>query len=226
MIRSVPDLIDAISADRSKWPERATLWLRGESKEDPSLCPKVAGLTAEQENYLVQTFRRKAGGLANTPIRGETDKWLLLAQHYGVPTRLLDWTEGALLGLFFAINQGNAAPRLFMLNPHRLNELAMPGYTSDLLNYPLSWGEDKPGYWNIALAWQERREPKASDLPMAMPTTYQDQRMIAQRSCFTAENCIRCATSWKAKESTLASACRSTRLIQRRRRACCVNFPC
>lgn len=185
MIRSVTDLIAAIAADRSKWPEGATLWFRGESEKGPSLCPKVAALTAEQENYLVQTFRRKAGGLANTPIRGETDKWLLLAQHYGTPTRLLDWSEGALVGLFFAINQENPDPRLFMLNAHRLNELAVPGYSSDYLNFPLSWGVDKIGYWNIALAWQERQESRASDLPMAMPTTYQDQRMIAQRSCFT-----------------------------------------
>ena len=167
-----------MNIDRKAWPPETPLWFRGESKEGSSLRPKIAGFTAEQENYFLQTFRRKSGGLANTPLRGETDKWLFLAQHYGIPTRLLDWSEGALLGLFFAINQRNSEPRLFMLNPHRLNELALPGYVADFLNYPLSWGKDKPGYWNIALAWEQRNVANASDIPIAIPAIYQDQRMI------------------------------------------------
>ncbi len=184
MIKSVYQFISAIQGDLPKWEKCRKPWFRGESSDEPPLCPKIAKFNAEQKNHLVQSFRRKAGGLSNTPIRGETDKWLFLAQHYGIPTRLLDWTEGALLGLYFAVNSKGPHPRVYMLNPHRLNELSMD-YSSDYLNFPLSWGEGKEGYQNIALAWLHRKVEAAYDLPVAMPATYQDDRMIAQRSCFT-----------------------------------------
>ena len=181
MIGSIRKFIKSIKADLKKWSPNLRPWFRGESGNDPPLCPRIAKFGASQENHLVQSFRRKAGGLANTPIRGETDKWLFLAQHFGIPTRLLDWTEGALLALFFAINRRESSPRVYMLSPHRLNELA--GIKWDYPNFPLSW--IKGGYRNIALAWEERKTKDAYDLPIAMPATYQVDRMIAQRSCFT-----------------------------------------
>lgn len=53
----------------------------------------------------------------------------------------------------------------------------------DNLNFPLTWVDC--GRENIALAWEERELTRGLDLPIAVPATYQDHRMIAQRSCFT-----------------------------------------
>lgn len=53
----------------------------------------------------------------------------------------------------------------------------------DNLNFPLTWVDC--GRENIALAWEERKLTRGLDLPIAVPATYQDHRMIAQRSCFT-----------------------------------------
>ena len=105
------------------------MWFRGESHkpdgDKPSLRPKVFSFDEEQENYLLQNFRRKAGGMVDTPPFERTDLWLFLAQHHNVPTRLLDWSEGALSALFFAINDLDAPePVVYMLNPKVLKDLA------------------------------------------------------------------------------------------------------
>ena len=192
MIKSITELIANIKTDLATWDACAKPWFRGESGNKPPLCPEIAQHTAQEENYLSQSFRRQAGGLANVPLREYTDMWLFLAQHYGLPTRLLDWTEGALHALYFVINRGAPNPRIYMLNPHKLNELA--GSKTYFPNYPLSW--NKGGGLYIALAWQNRVLDKKQldeaeriglnlNIPLAFPATYQDQRMIAQRSCFT-----------------------------------------
>jgi len=209
-IVSVQQLIDRIQSDLSDWDSKTKPWFRGESREvppRPSLCPKISDYEFWEENYLLQSFRRQAGGLSDVPPRDETDLWLFLAQHYGVPTRLLDWTESALHALYFAINQGNPDPRVYMLNPRKLNEVAgAPTYD---FNYPLSFHGIGAIY--VQLAWTNRnlgavvvtadffyrtcdlREvenrqkaiEKRLEVPIAFPATYQDRRMNAQRSSFT-----------------------------------------
>lgn len=56
----------------------------------------------DAEKALFEQFKREA--LPFLPTRPENDwEWLALAQHHGVPTRLLDWSESPLVSLFFAV---------------------------------------------------------------------------------------------------------------------------
>lgn len=119
------------------------------------------------------------------PERDEIDKWLFLARHVGLPTRLLDWREGALIGLYFALHEAGAGatPIVWMLNPLELNLLTV----SDAVpNAPtITWGgsQHNVGSLNIKAAWSLGEG--ATDLPVAVTPPNIYPRMTAQQSCFT-----------------------------------------
>ena len=87
---------------------RQSNWIfRGVADADNhQLCPKV-GRDPEvyretAERVIFANFKRRAPQFVN--VRGMTEWDLLaLAQHHGLPTRLLDWTTNPLVAAYFAV---------------------------------------------------------------------------------------------------------------------------
>lgn len=196
LINSLENYIGHIREHVTQWGEGAIPWFRGEPEVDTPLLPKVFRYTAggrlHNENQLLQMFRMKSPSFSQgvTPPRGDTDQWLFLAQHVGLPTRLLDWTESALLGLYFALRQTN--PVVWMLDPFRLNQLSitpkLEEHDSLARSYPLTWFDPRGpvkniGVENIKGAWEINYG--GLELPVAVHPTYIHPRMSAQRSVFT-----------------------------------------
>jgi len=79
---------------------------RGQSEDWP-LKPKIGRGTLKddflaQEQNLLEEFRLRSRPHLVTPERNPWDL-LAIAQHHGMSTRLLDWSQNALAALWFAV---------------------------------------------------------------------------------------------------------------------------
>ena len=199
MISTVIEYISRVKEISIDWEKlakrpREILWFRGEPNVATGLVPKLfrkkQNGTFYEENKLLQMFRMRAATFTNyqVPDRGGKyiDQWLFLAQHVGIPTRLLDWSESSLVALYFAIQQD--CPVVWVLDPMKLNQLSLQ-QKDEPIDFPLTWIENKYnkniGHENIKLAWANGKDSVGLELPVAVHPSYIHPRMSAQRSVFT-----------------------------------------
>ena len=132
---------------------------------------------------MLNRFRQYAN-LLLAHVPSTSFEWMFLMQHYGVPTRLLDWSESPLVALYFVVYDRNARlmskdGTLWVLFPLDLNrnstevtaEVYIPSFEDEWLN-------------NYSVE-QYSKGKDTGILPLAAIATRNNPRIQAQLGVFT-----------------------------------------
>jgi FRG domain len=210
--KSVGAFLDAVEEIRSYWrPEdKEELWFRGEKRfRDTRLCPqlyrpgegralKPIPELLDIETDLFSHFRRCGAQLCDVHPEDDYD-WYFIMQHYGAPTRILDWSDGALNGLHFALRNTELAPKedalVYVLQPYLLLDYikAQPDYDIAKDKWKVVC-EEKTSSEFYEDEWDQVYLPDEDDLwrdkaplpqvPLLWDTAHIMRRFGAQRSRF------------------------------------------
>jgi hypothetical protein len=163
-----------------------TIWFRGHANHRWHLEPALARLgKLNHEMQLIKRFKQNAFQFLGRVPKDEWE-WIFLMQHYRVPTRLLDWTESPLIGLYFAVSDKprkrvETAAALWCLYPQKLNEIS--GLALDPPGDIPAFGDEME--LNDYLPTSVHAQQATSKNPLAIIAPRQFERIYAQQGVFT-----------------------------------------
>ena len=214
IVTSAADLLLTVKKFREEWkvPRRKELWFRAEDDKhkattlQPKLFRPAENKPMKSVKRLLQIedechgeFWRCADQLCDSKLDGEAEwDWYFLSQHHGVPTRLLDWSDGALIALHFIVHRKiqpvKTGGTIYVLDPYWLM-----GHVKQAASYDAAkknWSKYRKRRKGESLSqddWDDtylptnasgRKELPLPDAPLVWDSPHVSRRIAAQRSRF------------------------------------------
>ena len=184
-VTNIGELIQMIE----KLPQRE-IWYRGHSDCSWALIPSVQRKEYQnKEQYLANDFYMKASvTLRDKPDFRSYSDWLTIMRHYGLPTRLLDWSRSPLIASYFAVSDWDKYMErdgcIWILYPEELN--AREGFREYLYSI-----DSHTAVQMIKPAFKKEYVPQNKNVIDKILACYpieHDLRVYVQQSAFTLHN--------------------------------------
>ena len=172
-------------------------WFRGAGNSLHSLipslyrhpsCKDVAELI-EQEYEIIERFKQRSIPFVHRPtVLSDDWDYLFVMQHFGVPTRLLDWTESPFVALYFALTSAKSSfvdgqvvyendACVWVLRPGAWNNTSLSN-----VGPPEGVFSSKNSELN---AFKPKKDTVLKGtIPVAMYGLHNSERIVAQRGAF------------------------------------------
>ena len=182
---NIGELIEVIA----KFPEK-TIWYRGHGDISWPLTPSVQREEyLDKEQFLANDFYMKASvTLREKPDFRSYSDWLTIMRHYGLPTRVLDWSQSPLIAAYFAVadwkRNCDQDACIWILYPEELNR--HEGFKEYLYSI-----DSHTAIQMIRPAFKKEYEPEnpnVKDKILACYPIEHDLRVYVQQSAFTLHN--------------------------------------
>ncbi|MDW5377280.1 FRG domain-containing protein [Halomonas sp. HP20-15] len=190
-VESLSNLVEEVLIKSREMPSDRFFWFRGLPKKSYSLKPgllrdnKSYEAVREREERLLARFRQRSIAYWKDGYNQSFWDQLFSMQHYGLPTRLLDWSENLMVSAYFALQSRGAEddangdpPVIWCVDPIEWNRgtPSLSGY-GETIHVLTTVSEEIESYEPMS----PRRQVK---YPVAIFGTHNSERIVAQRGTF------------------------------------------
>lgn len=195
-VKNIGGYIECIAALSREWKTTSgasdsEIWFRGVGNNKHKLLPGAYRSEIDHDGMFNEFFTKSHSLI--TPRPANEFEWYFAAQHYGLPTRLLDWSDSPLVALYFAVRalKSENTPCVWAINAASLNEVSC-GFPSVLV--PRESGDLFTSQWTPEIVKSGKCDPVDfsyndksynNGSPLAILPPRSTPRIIAQRGTFT-----------------------------------------
>ncbi|MEM7156572.1 MAG: FRG domain-containing protein [Myxococcota bacterium] len=194
-VKNLQGFVSAVESVSGKWGAdleengvaEMELWYRGSISKKYSILPGAVWRKCDEVS-MFHVFRAEAELYLGRLPRDEWG-WYFAAQHYGLPTRLTDWSLSPLVALYFAVCDPPAAdaPCVWIMDAGTLNRMTcgIDAIFAAGLSFAANWLPSVVKEREQTTKFQHEDKKYDNSKPIAIYPQRTTPRIVAQQGVFT-----------------------------------------